>query len=212
MKKNILLLEDDRELASTLAELLEENGYSVELVHNGNDAIDASYDNKYELYVFDINVPDMNGLELLESLRNADDTTPTIFISAMIDLNSISKAFEIGADDYLKKPFFPEELLIRVKAKLAQTTKAISYKNLKFFPDTKTLYKDDTIVQLGEVQERLCDLFMHNIGSVLDKTILLDQLTHPSDTALRVALNKLKQTTGLAIKNIRGVGYIVEKS
>lgn len=212
MKKNILLLEDDYELSETLQELLQNNGYNVELVHNGDDAIDASYENRYDLYIFDINVPDMNGLELLESLRGADDQTPAIFISALIDLNSISKAFEIGADDYLKKPFFPEELLIRVKAKLSAKTKAIVYKDLKFFPDTKTLYKDDKMVQLGEVQEKLCALFLQNIGKVVDKTILLDQLTQPSDTALRVALNKLKQTTDLPIKNIRGIGYILEKS
>lgn len=212
MKKNILLLEDDKELALTLQELLEGSGHLVELVHNGNDAIDASYDNKYDLYIFDINVPDMNGLELLESLRHADDTTPTIFISALIDLDSISKAFSIGADDYLKKPFFPEELLIRVNAKLSQKKKEIEYKNLKFSPETKTLSIDGKIVQLGEVQEKLCELFMQNIGNVIDKTILLDQLTQPSDTALRVAVNKLKHTTNLPIKNIRGVGYVLEKS
>lgn len=212
MKKNILLLEDDKELAATLHELLQESGYKVELVHNGNDAIDASYDNKYDLYIFDINVPDMNGLELLESLRNADDKTPTIFISALIDLNSISKAFSIGADDYLKKPFFPEELLIRVNAKLSQKKKEIEYNNLKFSPETKTLSIDGKIVQLGEVQEKLCELFMQNVGNVIDKTILLDQLTQPSDTALRVAVNKLKQTTHLPIKNIRGIGYVLEKS
>lgn len=212
MKKNILLLEDDKELADTLRELLEDSGYTVELVHTGNDAIDASYDNRYDLYIFDINIPDMNGLELLESLRNADDKTPAIFISALIDLNSISKAFSIGADDYLKKPFFPEELLIRVNAKLSQKKKEISYNNLKFSPDTKTLSIDGKIVQLGEVQEKLCELFMQNVGNVIDKTILLDQLTQPSDTALRVAVNKLKQTTHLPIKNIRGIGYVLEKS
>ncbi|WP_434657826.1 response regulator transcription factor [Sulfurimonas sp. NW9] len=212
MQKHILLLEDDVPLALTLAELLEGAGYSVDTVHNGNDAIDASYEKRYDLYVFDINVPDMNGLELLESLRNADDTTPAVFISALIDLNSISKAFSIGADDYLKKPFFPEELLIRVNAKLSQTNKDIVYKNLRYSAEKKELYKDGKIVSLGEVQECLCDLFMHNIGKVLDKTVLMDCLVSPSDAALRVALNKFKHITGLDIKNIRAIGYMLEKS
>ncbi|WP_457746848.1 response regulator transcription factor [Sulfurimonas sp.] len=213
MKKHILLLEDDYELAQTLQELLEESGYSVDMVHNGNDAIDASYDNKYDLYIFDINVPDMSGLELLESLRNADDKTPAIFISALIDLNSISKAFEIGADDYLKKPFFPQELLIRVNAKFSQAQEEIiEYKNLQYFVSKKELYIDEKIIPLGEVQECLCDTFMRNIGNVLDKSILMDCLLQPSDTALRVALSKFKNLTGVAIKNIRGVGYILEKS
>lgn len=212
MQKHILLLEDDELLAQTLEELLASHNYKVDIVHNGNDAVDASYENKYDLYVFDINVPDMNGLELLESLRNADDGTPTIFISALVDLNSISKAFEVGADDYLKKPFFPEELLIRVNAKLSQANKDIIYKNLRYSVEKKELYINDKIVSLGEVQECLCDVFMQNIGNVLDKTILMDCLVNPSDTALRVALNKFKHITGLNIKNIRSVGYILEKS
>jgi DNA-binding response OmpR family regulator len=106
MMQKILLLEDDYELAETLQELLEDHGYSVDLVHTGNAAIDLSYENSYDLYVFDINVPDISGIELLESLRNAEDTTPTIFISALVDLNTIAKGFEVGADDYIKKPFF----------------------------------------------------------------------------------------------------------
>jgi DNA-binding response OmpR family regulator len=210
--KKILLLEDEYDLAETLKELLVENSLSVDMVHTGNDAVDASYENSYDLYIFDINVPDMTGLELLESLRDADDNTPAIFISALVDMKSISKAFEIGAEDYIKKPFFPQELLIRVEAKLQQSTKTIEYKNIKYIPSSKTLYMDDKIVALGEVQESLCDLFMNNIGNVLDKSILMDALVHPSDSALRVALNKLKQTTGLELKNIRGVGYILEKS
>jgi len=209
---SILLLEDDFELAETIQELLQESGYKVDMVHTGNDAVDASYEKKYDLYVFDINVPDMSGLEILESLRDAEDTTPAIFISALVDMNTIAKAFEIGADDYIKKPFFPEELLIRVNAKFAQSSKAITIKNLKYFPASKELYKEDKIIPLGEVQECLCDIFMSNIGKILDKTILMECLMTPSDAALRVALNKFKTTTELEIKNIRGIGYMLEKS
>jgi DNA-binding response OmpR family regulator len=213
MQKKILLLEDDYELAETIGELLEEDGYSVDVVHSGNEAVDSSYENSYDLYIFDINVPDINGLELLKSLREADDVTPAIFISALVDLNTMAQAFNIGAQDYIKKPFFPEELLIRVNAKLQTSQEeAIVYKNLRYFPKKKELYKEDKLLSLGEVQECLCDLFFHNIGQVLDKSILMDCLIHPSDTALRVAINKLKQTTSLEIKNIRGVGYMLEKS
>ena len=212
MSKKILLLEDDYELAETLQELLEAGGYKVDCVHTGNDAIDASYEKSYELYVFDINVPDLSGIELLESLRGADDATPAIFISALVDLNTIAKGFAVGADDYIKKPFFPEELLIRVKAKLDQNSKDIVLKNLRYSSNKRELYIDEKLISLGEVQECLCDIFMSNIGNVLDKSILMECLVHPSDSALRVALNKLKQTTALPIKNVRGVGYILEKS
>jgi len=210
LNKKILLLEDDTLLAQTLHELLESEAYDVTLVSSGNEAADRTYDARFDLYIFDINVPDINGLELLESLRDADDKTPAIFISALVDLNSISKAFKIGADDYLKKPFFPEELLIRVNAKLLSESSNIIYNNLEYDSHTKTLKKDSKVVPLGEVQERLFDLFVHNIGKVLDKEILMECLEKPSPTALRVALTKLKQTTGLDIKNLRGVGYVIE--
>lgn len=212
MTNEILLLEDDFELAETLKELIEAEGYCVDLVHTGNEAIDATYNNSYDLYVFDINVPDITGIELLKSLRNAQDNTPTIFISALVDLNTIAKGFEVGADDYIKKPFYPEELLIRIKAKLAKQHKEITYKNLRYNPDKKELLIENKIVSIGEVQLCLLETFLKNIGSVVEKSSLLECLSHPSDAALRVALNKLKQTTALEIKNIRGIGYILEKS
>jgi len=209
----ILLLEDEIELAQTIEELLQESGYSVDMVHTGDDAIEYSYANSYALYIFDINVPDMSGLEILEALRKADDTTPAIFISALVDINSIAKAFEIGADDYIKKPFFPEELLIRVKAKLLpKRQQLIHYKDLRYDPHSKELFRDEKIIPQGEVQVCLCHIFMQNIGKILDKSILLECLTHPSDAALRVALNKFKQTTKVELKNVRGIGYILEKS
>jgi DNA-binding response OmpR family regulator len=209
----ILLLEDDIELAQTIEELLKESDYAVDMVHTGDDAIEYSYKNSYALYIFDINVPDMSGLEILEALRKADDKTPAIFISALIDINSIAKAFEIGADDYIKKPFFPEELLIRVKAKLLpKTPELIYYKDLIYNPYSKELFRDEKVIPQGEVQVCLCHIFMQNIGNTLDKSILLECLTHPSDAALRVALNKFKQTTKVELKNVRGIGYILEKS
>ncbi len=210
MTKNILLLEDDTLLAETLRELLQSEGYEVTLVVDGDAAADASYEHRFDLYIFDINVPEINGLELLESLRSADDKTPAIFISALVDLNSISKGFQVGADDYIKKPFFPEELLIRVNAKLARQSATIVYGDLEYDPQAKVLRKEGRAVALGEVQERLFDLFIHNIDKVLDKEVLMENLEKPSPAALRVALTKLKQTTGLNIQNLRGVGYILE--
>lgn len=210
MAKKILLLEDDPDLGLTIKELLEYENYDVTLVLDGNDAADFSYENNFDLYIFDINVPEINGLDLLDALRNADDKTPAIFISALVDLESISKGFAVGADDYIKKPFFPEELLIRVNAKFVNDSKDLVFNNISYDTQKKIIRKDDKVISLGEVQERLFDLFMNNIGNVLDKSILMDCLENPSPTALRVALSKLKQTTNFEIKNIRGVGYILE--
>jgi len=210
--KKILLLEDDIELNETLSELLSENGYDVDSAFDAQEAIDKSYDNRYDLYIFDINLPDMNGLELLESLRDALDKTPAIFISALIDLNSISKAFSISAVDYIKKPFFPQELLIRVDARLKSDIKSgIKYKNLEYFEDSNELYLDSKLIPLSDVLSCLCKHFFTNIGMVVDKEILLECLHSPSDSALRVAITKLKQLTNIELKNVRGVGYILEK-
>lgn len=208
--KKILLLEDDIELGDTIQELLEYEEYDVTLVRDGTKALDESYESKYDLYIFDINVPEISGLELLSSLRQAEDKTPAIFISALVDMKSIAAGFAVGADDYIKKPFFPQELLIRVNAKFMQINKNIIYKNLEYNPQTKLLKKSAKNISLGETQIALFEQFILNIGRVLDKSILLECLEHPSDTALRVAINKLKNTLDLDIKNIRGVGYTLE--
>ena len=210
MAKKILLMEDDKTLAVTIKELLEYEGYDITLVFNGEEAATASYEKKFDLYIFDINVPNINGLELLEDLRNASDHTPTIFISALIDLNSMSRAFDIGANDYIKKPFFPEELILRVNAKCRNREKVISFKHLNYNPKTGILKRDNEIIPLGGMIHCIFKLFIHNIDRVIDKTELSECLEQPSPTALRVALNKLKKITDLEIKNIRGVGYTLE--
>ncbi len=209
--KKILLLEDDRELGETLLELLEEEGYEVTLVRNASEAIDETYEKKFDLYIFDVNLPDMQGTQLLKSLRDADDVTPTVFISALSDLNSIAKGFEAGAEDYIKKPFMPEELLIRINAKLAKDkTNVLHFGSLEYDFSKHTLKKDGKLLALGDVQKALLEELLRNRGNVVDKEVLMEHLEHPSDAALRVAINKLKKTTGIEIGNIRGVGYIVE--
>lgn len=210
MSSKILLMEDDILLGETLKEMLEDNAYQVDLATSGEEAVELCYENTYALYVFDINVPEIDGFELLESLRNASDKTPTIFMSAMVDINSISKGFELGAEDYLKKPFFPEELLIRVKAKLSVREELFTCGDFTYDEKNNEFKKAGVRLSLGEVQQKLFEEFYHNIGRTIDKDILLECLTQPSATALRVAINKLKQTTGLPIENVRGVGYVLE--
>jgi len=205
-------MEDDRLLGETIEEILMEDGYVVEWVKDGQSAAEFTYESSYDLYVFDINVPEINGFELLEDLRSVSDNTPTIFISALVDLDSISKGFKLGADDYLKKPFFPEELLLRVNAKIGRRNRAISVNNISYEVDNKIVKKDNEIISLGEVQLDLFNLLITHQNQVVDKSALLECLEHPSSVGLRVAIAKLKQTLGLDIKNVRGVGYILEKS
>ncbi|WP_456403058.1 response regulator transcription factor [Hydrogenimonas sp.] len=211
MEKRILLLEDDTALGETLVELLEERGYRVDWARDGAEAADFSFDTLYDLYLLDINVPEIDGLELLEGLREADDTTPVIFISALVDLNTIARGFGLGAEDYIKKPFSPEELLIRVEARLTRSTGRIRFGTLEYDPLRRVLKKEGALVSLGEVQLCLLDLFLKNPGQVIDKEVLMECLEHPSSAALRVAISKLKEKTGLEFTNLRGVGYAVQK-
>ena len=208
----ILLLEDDIALGETIEELLCENGYKVDYVTTGNSAIDSSYENKYDLYIFDINVPDIDGLEILKSLRDSDDMTPTIFISAMTDLKTVLKGFEVGGSDFIKKPFFPEELLVKVNLKLTPSEEKIIFDDIVYTPKDKKIVKAGVSIYLSQVQLNLFELFMNNTNRIITKDELYECLEKPSENALRFHINKLKNSTGLEIKNIRGSGYRVEKS
>ena len=208
--KKILLLEDDPLLGQTLSEMLEDEGYAIHWIQDGQSAADAAYETAFDLYVFDVNVPMLSGFELLEALRDAHDLTPTLFISAQVDLESISQGFESGAFDYIKKPFYPEELLIRINAKIGQTVPLLVCGAMSYDPKNRIIYKHKKTVAFGEVQQRLFELFIHRIGILIDKDELLECLENPSDTALRVALNKLRANTGWNVRNIRGQGYMLE--
>ena len=211
MKKNrILLLEDDNNLGETLLELLEESGYEVDLALDGEEAVELSYKNSYDLYVFDINVPKLDGFALLDALREADDKTPTIFISAMVDLKTMARGFALGAEDYIKKPFFPEELLLRVDAKMQRIKHDILCGEIRYDPSAKELFKEGKRLNLSHMLLLMFDLLILSRGKVVDKDELYECMENPSSSALRVAITKLKQQTGLDIKNIRGVGYSIE--
>jgi len=212
MNKKILLLEDDFNLGDTIKDLLCANHYSVDYVTSGQEAIDLSYEHQYDLYIFDINVPDIDGLEILESLRNADDNTPAVFISAMTDLKTVLKAFDAGAYDFVKKPFYAEELLIKVNLKLTEKNEMIAYRDLTYFPKEKSLFQSNKPVSLGEVGILIFELFMHNINRVVTKDELYECLNNPSPNALRFHISNINKVTGIEIKNIRGVGYILEQS
>ncbi|WP_457596259.1 response regulator transcription factor [Hydrogenimonas sp.] len=205
----VLLLEDDDVLGETIEALLKMEGYEVVWVRRGDDALDATYEGGFDLYIFDIGVPDIDGLTLLSSLREADDTTPALFISARTDIESIAKGFDAGAYDYIKKPFYPEELLVRIRARL-QKERFVTLHGLRYDTAKRLLFRGDEPIALGEVQRCLLHHLVTARGNVVDKSELLECLLHPSDAALRVALNKLKQTTGLPIVNLRGVGYRLE--
>ncbi len=203
----LLLLEDDPNLAKTLIKYLKFNHYEVDWAKDGEEAIELSYQNEYLLYLFDINVPLLNGIDLLQSLREAEDFTPTIIISAMVDVASVTKGFMAGADDYLKKPFDPEELLVRIKVKTASLKDRIEVGEYTLDLHTKEIYRQGERLFLGNVQKNLLIALMKHYPNPVSYDELMLLLDRPNENALRVNIAKLKKTLNLEIKSIRGVGY-----
>jgi len=206
----ILLLEDDQNLHQSLKAYLEMDGFEVVSAFNSEDVYTITYEEKFDLYIFDVNVPGDNGFEVLKLLKNANDTTPAIYITALTDIKSLTKAFVVGADDFIKKPFDPEELVLRIKNKY-QKDEFINYKNIKYNANTKDIYINDKSVFLGPV---LKDIF-HELLTNKNKMVLIDTLyeylEEANPNSLRVNISKLKTKLNLDIKNIRSVGYILEE-
>ena len=210
----ILLVEDDEILSETLVELLEFEGYEISLATSGNSALELSSKSEFELFILDVNIPDFNGFELLEMLRDAKNTTPTIFLTSMNDIKSLSRGFELGAEDYIKKPFDFDELIVRIKAILRKSFDAkgdkLSYGEFSYTISTNELYDAKGNLVVVRPQERkLLQIFFKN----LDKTVVKDSLLYElggdgeaSEGALRVYLSKLRKL-GLSIISQKGVGY-----
>jgi len=204
-------MEDDLDLGESLCEVLRLEGYEVELARDGIEASDLSYQHRFDCYVLDINVPHFNGMELLEALRAAEDRTPTIFISAMVDIETMSRAFGLGADDYIKKPFYPQELILRLQHRLQPQEQLIVHGELHYNPQTQALHREGVALSLSRSQRELFDFFIQNRHRDLSKEEILEHTSIANIASLRVAITKLKQQTGLAIKNLHGIGYRVEE-
>jgi len=214
---HILLLEDDKILAETLKELLESESYEVSLAINSQEVLDLSYENNFDIFLLDVNLPDFSGFELLKLLRENSDKTPAIFLTSLDDIASLSKGFEVGADDYIKKPFDFDELLIRIQALLRKSYNTyedlLQYKDLKYKISTNELYKEDELVILTPQEKKLTTLLFQNIENTLKKEDILYELDiqgESSEGALRVYISKLRKI-GLEIQTLKGIGYRLVK-
>lgn len=212
----ILLLEDDTTLAETLIDLLSDEGYEIEWVRDGDSAIDVTYSKVFDLMLLDVNVPGLDGFSTLQTLRDSSINTPAIFISALDDIISLSKGFEVGANDYMKKPFDFDELLIRIQALIRQSHQSrqniISLSEFSFHIDSGELYKDGEYVPLTDYEQRLMQLFFKHLNSTIKKEDILFELSsgeEASEGALRVRINKLRKI-GLPIQTVKSVGYRLE--
>lgn len=209
----ILLLEDDEVLAETLVELLESESFEVTHLSDGEAVLDVTFKDSFDLYLFDVNVPKLGGFELLKALRDATDVTPTIFLTAMGDIASLSKGFDVGADDYIKKPFDFDELIVRMHALLRKsynTHEALKKVGIFSFNIEKNeLYKEDVFLALSPYELKITQLFFKNVDKTVEKEEILNMLSdggEVSEGALRVHITKLRKI-GLPIETIKGVGY-----
>jgi len=210
----ILLLEDEILFAETLVDLLEDEGYKIFHTPNGQGALDATYEQKFDLYLLDINVPLISGLDVLKELREAQDITPAIFLTSHKDKESLEKGFLNGGDDYITKPFDNIELLLRIKALLKRSKKLETTCVGDFCYDTikrVIAYKKQQL-ELTPKEYNLLLLFVQNINQPVSKELILSELWQGgesgSDGALRVYINRLKQILpDVEFVNIRGVGY-----
>ena len=211
--KKILLLEDDEVLSESLIELLESEDFLVTLAVNGEDALDKTFLQKFDIFLFDVNVPEINGFELLKSLRDSGNKTPSIFITALSDVASLAQGFDSGADDYIKKPFDFDELLIRIHALLKKQYNSyideIRVNEFRFIIETNELYNEAIFIPLPPYELKIVQLFFKQINKTILKENIMDELysgREISDGSLRVHINKLRKI-GLPIVTIKGVGY-----
>jgi len=211
----ILVLEDNELLLETMEDFLENVGFEVNLAKDGEEALKMSYDNNYSLYLLDIKVPLVNGIEFLKELREHGDNTPAIFITSSTDKETIAKGYDAGCDEYIKKPFDLDELYMRIKAVLKRVEPediikighAYTY-NIK----RKRLLKNDKEIKINLKDLQLLELLLKNRNQIVTKEMIKDKLWHDGDTAnsgsLRVYINNLKKIFGKdSIENIRGLGY-----
>jgi len=210
----ILLLEDDLLLGETLVDLLEDEDFDVSHYPNGQDALDATFDKKFDLYLLDINVPQIDGLTLLKELREAKDNTPAIYLTSHKEKDKLIEGFKNGCDDFIKKPFDNDELIMRISSILRRTSpnKTECINNLCHDEVHKRILYNDEELELSQKEYKLLLLLMSHANSTVPKELILDELwSHNeggSDGALRVYINRIKQLIpDITIQNIRAIGY-----
>jgi len=210
---NVLLLEDDILFGESLQDLLEEACYEVVLCRNGQEALDATFEMKFDIYLLDINVPLIDGISLLTELRHSDDGTPAIFLTSHTEKEMMVRGFCSGADDYLKKPFDTDELLLRMKALLQRRVYVCdAYGTLRLDHQQQRAFNHDKELDLSVKEYALLSLLVRHAGKVVTKAMIAEALWSASqsvsDGAVRVYINRLKRALdSMTIENIRGVGY-----
>ncbi len=217
MKLKILLLEDDMELNDTITSFLEHEGFVVTQSYDAIDAKEKAYEESFELWLFDVKVPFQSGTDLLDELRQEGYDTPAIFITSLNSVDDVSRGFDSGCDDYIRKPFALKELKMRIEAivkrRYGTTQTYIPIDSIYAFdPLDKILYANDKRIALKPKETTLLALFLQHKNHILTKETIFDTLwsygEEPNEGSLRTFVKILRYHLGKTrIETIKEVGY-----
>jgi two-component system response regulator CpxR len=221
----VLIVDDDVELCDLVSEYLSGEGFEVEAVHDGNEGLKRSLSGEHVLIVLDIMLPGMNGLDVLRNLRK-QSRIPVLILTARGDDVDRIVGLEIGADDYLPKPFNPRELMARVRAILRRSQgdtqsaagEKVTVGDVELDPASRVVRRAGDPVELTSVEFALLEALMRAAGQVVTREQLaqnvLGRRFMPYDRSIDVHVSKLRRKLGdqsadaERIKTIRGVGYV----
>ncbi len=217
----VLLLEDDVALSDLLNEHLVDKGFEVTLCTNGQVALEALIDQKFDIALLDINTPQISGIDVLKTIRKEyKNNTPTIILTAYQDTKHLKESFENGVDDYIKKPFDLEELDQRIlklcrQFLINQDNKIEIDKKLFFEPESCQIFKDDVIINLALKERDILKYFCTHKNRVISSEELLQNIwaydDMPTDATIRVYIKNLREIIGKdKITTVRAVGYRFE--
>ena len=217
----ILLLEDDLLLNEIILEHLEEQNYEVTSAFDSSEAIEHIYSSKFDLFLFDVNVPNLNGFELLKELRTNNIKTPTIFITSLHMMEDMKKGFDSGCDDYIKKPFELQELDLRINN--IKRIYHIEESNLIEISSNISLDAQNLFIQIDDKKEHIskkdCEVLKYLLKNS-NKHVSVEELSTnvwafeetPNASTIRTYIKNLRKVLGEdKIENIRGVGYRFNK-
>ena len=216
----ILLVEDERSLAEVIRRGLTREGFTVDVLHDGNQAVWTATETGYDVVVLDIMLPGMNGYEVVESLRAREVLTPVLMLTALDDEYDQANAFDLGADDYLTKPFSFVVLAARLRALVRRggqdRVAARTVGDLHLDPTTRRVHRGPQEVTLTTREFALLHYFMERPDQVISKTDILDGVWDPDFAGdvniVEVYVGYLRKKVDIpfgleTIQTIRGAGY-----
>ena len=215
----ILLVEDDIMLNEMITEYLASTGHAITSAKSGNESLKILNEQKFDLLILDINLPDIDGFTILENMHEQKRMIPTIYISALIDIEEISRAFDLGCYDYLKKPFHLKELTLRINKLLKtrivpQRHKRLS-KHYSFDAETMTLLFNNEPHILPKRQLQIIELLAQNRSLVVNYDMFRNYVWNDDyidNATIRAEVNRVKTVLKEDfIKNIKGSGYMIER-